>query len=190
LQAMREEEPTSTKHVPLKGVMHAVTSTVATLGAKLIPAHSSRDWRRRWAEAQRHLARLDQLRTDELSADAVNAARHELHSFFVQTYHLKDALIADAAMPEQTVEDAVTASPDLALLADLANLDKHGRLTRRPRSRTVPQVGDPAGIADGAAPGWRLSVPIRHGTANLDGLAVARRAVQAWEQELRQWGLI
>ena len=37
----------------------------------------------------------------------VHAARHELHSFFAQTYHLKNALIAEGAVPKQSVERAI-----------------------------------------------------------------------------------
>jgi hypothetical protein len=42
-----------------------------------------------------------------------------VHSFYVQTYHIKDALIADAASTgtaEAVVEQAVTGDPALALL--------------------------------------------------------------------------
>jgi hypothetical protein len=160
---------------------------------KLIPADSSRGWQRQWAEAKRDLLRLVQPRTVPLSADAIHTARHELHSFFVQTYQLKDALIADGTntgITRKQIEDAITASPELALLADLANLDKHDHLSRAPRSGLAPQIGAPTGDTSGGASGWRLSLPIRHGSAQLDGLDVARHAVQAWEQTLHNWGLI
>lgn len=179
-----------TKHIPLAGAIHSASTAVASLTLTLTPADTSRGWKRRWAEAQRDLARLEQLRTDALSGDAVNSARHELGSFFIQTYHLKDALIKETSIPKADIEAAVTASPDLALVADLANLDKHGHLDKPPRSGIVPQIGAPQGIADGVVPGWSLSLPIRHGPATLDGLDVARRAIQAWEQTLRRWGLI
>jgi hypothetical protein len=127
-----------------------------------------------------------QLRADALTGDAVNSAQHELASLFIQTYHLKDALIKETSIRKADIEAAITASRDLALLADLANLDKHGQLDKPPRSGIVPRIGPPQGIADGVIPGWRLSLPIWHGPKTLDGLDIARRAVQAWEQTLRR----
>ncbi len=178
------------KHIPLTGAIHAVSAGVASLSLTLTPADTSRGWKRRWSEAQRDLARISERRADELTGDAVNAAQHELRSFFTQTYHLKDALIKETSIAAGDIEAAVAASADLALLADLANLDKHGHLNRPPRSGTVPQIGIPQGVADGVVPGWRLSLPIHHGPATFDGLDVARRAVEAWERVLRQWHLI
>lgn len=179
-----------TKHIPLTGAIHAVSAGVASLTLTLTPADTSRGWsdggRRRSATS---LVLTSSGRTDS-AEPAVNAAQHELHSFFIQTYHLKDALIKETSIAAATIEAAVTDSPDLALLADLANLDKHGRLNRPPRSGTLPQIGIPQGIDDGVVPGWRLSLPIQHGAVTLDGLDVARHAVQAWEQAFRQWGLI
>jgi hypothetical protein len=170
--------------------MSVSTISDAVLGLELAPADGSRDWRRRWAEAQRHLVDLTARCADQLTAEHVHAARHELHGFFVHTYHLKDALIAENAVPAGQVETTITTIPALALLADLANLDKHGNLTRPPRSGDVPQIGDPRGVADGRAPGWTLYLPILHRSATLDGLQVARDAVEAWERALQGWGLI
>jgi hypothetical protein len=67
-----------------------------------------------------------------MSGVAINAANHRLQSFYIQAYHLKDALKSAPA-----IEPAIAADPALALLADLANLDKHSRLNRPPRRERI-----------------------------------------------------
>jgi hypothetical protein len=126
-----------------------------------------------------------------MSGEAIRSARDRLFSFFVLTYHLKDGLKEESGIEANIIEGAVRADPDLALLADLANLDKHGRLDRPPRSGSVPRIGEVAGLQDGAgSDGWRLSMPIHHGDRTLDGLTVARGAVDAWRRHLKGWKLL
>jgi len=92
---------------------------------------------------------------------------------------------------EATVEAAVTNSPALALLADLANLDKHGNLNRPPRSGHVPAIKTVKGSSvDSSSGGWRLDMEIEHAGHIIDGLQVANDATDAWRSVLRTWGLI
>lgn len=116
----------------------------------------SRDWKRRWEVLQQKLARLRTPRVGELSGDAVHAAQQELQSFYIHAYHLKDALIADSpflGIKPDAIENAVTADPNLALIADLANLDKHVALRRPPRSGHVPSVASARGLRAGSGEG-------------------------------------
>ena len=162
------------------------------LSTELTPGAQARDWRQRWAEIQQHLTRLSALHSEPLSAKSIQNANHDLQSFFVQTYHLKDSLIQDSGttgISSSTIESAIKGNPHLALLADLANLDKHGRLTRPPRSGDVPVLRKLSGVSDSAM-GWRLSLEIYHKGKTLDGLSVASETVSAWQKQLRQWGLI
>lgn len=121
-------------------------------------------------------------------------ARDELHSFYIECYHLKDALIVEAStlgITKRQVEDAITADPVLALLADLANLDKHAKLntSKHPaRSGHVPAIGHASGASNSA--GWRLELPIIHAGTERDGLDVARQAVEAWRRLLTGWKLL
>ena len=122
---------------------------------------------------------------------SIQTANHDLHSFFVQAYHLKDSLIQDSGvtgLTAATIESAITADPHLALLADLANLDKHGKLSKPPRSGDLP-TWELSGASDGGA-GWRLSLKIRHKGTTHDGLTFADEAVSAWRSQLQSWGLI
>jgi hypothetical protein len=154
------------------------------------PPDQSRNWKRRWDEAQRELNELVAPRNSEFSNEAILAAQHELHSFFVQTYHIRDALIADA-VAQPVVDRAITNDPDLALLADLANLDKHFKLNRPTRSGAVPVISVVQGIRPGSGQaGWTLEMKVTHHGKVLDGLDIARRAVAAWRRHLKGWGLI
>jgi hypothetical protein len=131
--------------------------------------------------------------TGDCSGDAIHAARHRLHSFYIQAYHLKDALKEEEAstgVPKATVENAITSEPALSLLADLANLDKHGNLNQPPRSGHVPQIVGAAGTSSSEKAGWRLDLEIRHDGNPLDGLEVAEDAVAAWRRVLIGWGLL
>ncbi len=169
-------------------------TTAATASATLTPTDQARDWERRWHEVERELTELLAPQPGGMSGDAIHAARHRLHSFYVQAYHIKDALKAEAAttgIPGETVEAAITAEPALALLADLANLDKHGTLNRSPRSGHVPRIVSGSGTAATASDaGWRLDLQIEHGGRLLDGLMTAADAVDSWRRVLTGWGLL
>lgn len=177
------------------------TNTVESVGivdsikASLIPGEQERTWERRWQDAQDHLSRLLTLRPEPLSAAAIYIAHADLQAFFVQTYHLKDSLIgasASTGVSRQTIENEIINNADLALLADLANLDKHGRLSNPPRSGDVPKVVSVSGstTSSEATPrGWSLDLVIEHKGQHLDGLEVAKRAISAWRQALKGWNL-
>lgn len=70
---------------------------------------------------------------------------------------MKDAAPGLGLKPSD-VESAITKDARLALLADLANLDKHMKLTKAPRSGTVPSIEKISGVDDQASGGWKLSV--------------------------------
>jgi len=163
-----------------------------SLSMELSPAAQVRDWRQRWLEIQSHLRRLCAPHSETLSGESIQTANHELQSFFVQAYHLKDLLIEDAnttGISRATIESAIKQDAHLSLLADLANLDKHGKLSNPPRSGDVPVMMNVSGVSN-KAEGWHLSLKVQRKGATLDGLTVAAQAVAAWEMHLRQWGLI
>ncbi len=161
--------------------------------AELIPGNQSRDWNQRWKLIQDEIPIILQPHTTPMSGDLIHTSLQRLLSFFILSYHLKDAL-KDAApglgLKPSDVESAITNDARLALLADLANLDKHMKLTKAPRSGTVPSIEKISGVDDQASGGWMLSVQIKHGASTLDGLNIAKDAVNAWQQWLKTWGLI
>jgi hypothetical protein len=170
--------------------IHEFLSTRDRIEATLTAGASARDWRRRWEEIQHDLDKLRPERLTPLSSDGINQAAHDLQSFFMQAYHLKDALKIDArsfGIDPRDVEAAVDSEPDLTLLADLANLDKHGRLDRPPRSGHIPAVVSVEGISD--VQGWRLRLNLEHAGKQLDGVEVATKAVDAWRRVLAGWRL-
>jgi hypothetical protein len=122
-------------------------------------------------------------------ADTLHDAGQDLFEFFVSAYHLKDALIEDGAAPKDVVEAAITSNPSLALLADLANMDKHRRLNRPPRSGDIPVIDGPAGEAADGSDTWRLVINIRHKGSQIDGARFAVVVVDEWRATLLSWGL-
>ncbi len=162
--------------------------------AALKPGEQARNWKRRWREIQAELQRLLTERTETLSGDAIMDAQRQLLAFYVHAYHLKDALKAEAAkigVSKAQIEGAISAEAALSLLADLANLDKHFILTQPPRSGYVSQIGEVQGSQSGSGEGgWQLEQVIEHNGQELDGLTVARDAVDAWERCLTNWGLL
>lgn len=170
--------------------IHETISAVAeSVAIDLIPGQQDRDWKQKWIAVQADLRRLRKPRSGQLSGASIQVARHELHSLFVQAYHLKDSLIHDGVKPKAVIEAAVTNSATLSLLADLANLDKHGKLTKPPRSGSVPSISRVSGHSVPPSD-WQISMTISHNGKTLDGLRFAEDAIAAWEAQLKNWGVV
>jgi hypothetical protein len=141
------------------------------LTVAMSPNDQSRGWVRRCSDAQTGLRRMTDPRTMQLSGAAVLEARRELLDFYVRAYHIKDALKTESGslgLSEKAIEGAMAADPALALLTDLANLDKHLNLNRPPRSGDIPQIGDATGVQRGsgkAAGGYSNRLSITAGNA-------------------------
>ena len=161
------------------------------LGGGLYPAAQARDWHVRWDAIQRELCEIEATHVDIMSGAAIHDAAQQLFSFFIQAFHLRDALNAAATqsgMPNAPeIKHAISSDPRLSLLADLANYDKHVVLTKKSWSGLKPSVESLSG--EDCSGGWRLKVEIRHGDSCLDGLSIARDAVTAWAEKLKSWGI-
>ena len=156
----------------------------------LKPGDQSLGWARRWERAQSRLPALLTPHTEDLSGEAVKDARDDLFAFFMQTYHIKDALKVEATslgIDKKEVESAVNADPDLRLLGGLANLAKHHG---KGRDADAPEIIRTRGTSGDTGGGWRLDVTIRRSGEDLDGLQIAQSAVDAWRGLLSGWGLI
>jgi hypothetical protein len=165
-----------------------------SLSADLHPGNTTRDWRQRWDLIRVELGQIESPAVGEMSAKATHEARNRLHTFYISTYHLKDALKLDATatgVSDKTIEDEISNTPALALLADLANLDKHGKLDRPPRSGHVPVImSESARRSSTDQPDWVLVLEIEHAGITHDGIDIARRAVAAWDNFLRRMKLV
>jgi hypothetical protein len=161
--------------------------------AELVPGNQARDWNQRWKLVQDEIQLVSSPHREAISGESIHASLQRLFSFIIHTYHLKDALKEVAprlGLKACDIEDAITNDPRLALVADLANLDKHMKLTKPPRTGCAPVIEQISGADSSTGNGWRLVVNIKHGAAMLDGLAVAQDAVTAWREKLNAWGLI
>jgi len=168
-------------------------SATAHCSAELVPGNQVRDWKQRWKVLQEDLQFISSPRTEVMSGDSIHSSLQRLCSFFIHAYHLKNAL-KDAALglglTASDIETAITRDPRLALLADLANLDKHVNLTNPPRSGCVPVIQQISGVDNSTGGGWNLSAKIEHGATVLDGIAVAQNAAAAWREKLSAWRII
>lgn len=180
-----------------KGVAIAINvveeiNIAGSLTVGMEPAHTRRDWQQRWKELEQERDQLNAPHTEMMSGAAINAAHHRLQSFFIQAYHLKDALIADQSngLARSVVENAISHSPTLSLLADLANLDKHSQLDRVPRSGSVPTILSVKGQQPGSGNGWQLCVNISHNGRVLDGIDTVNEVLNEWHAQLKSWNLI
>ena len=153
----------------------------------LTPGDQDRGWANRWEDIQGRHDELLKPQTVAASGDSIQAAERELTWFYGLAYHLKDLLIRETTVGQSTVEAAITNTPTLALLADLANLTKHGHL-KSVRSGVAPVVVRREGAS--CPGGWRLTLTIQHGSATYDGLDFASQAVDAWRVTLAAWSLI
>lgn len=167
-------------------------SLVDSLRVAMAPGDTERSWLQRWKSLESEMCSISDPISEQMSSAAINAANQRLQSFFIQAYHLKDALIADRpnGIDTKKVEAAISTDPRLALLADLANLDKHRRLSRTPRSGDRPSVGEVKGVQSGSGPEWVVTIEIRHKGNSLDGLTIASEAMAAWEQALKGWKIL
>ena len=133
--------------------------------AELVPGNQSRDWNQRWKLVQDEIQLICSPHTEVMSGESIHASLQQLFSFLIHAYHLKDAL-KDAApglgLKPADIEDAITNDPRLALLADLANLDKHMKLTKPPRSGCAPAIAQISGADSSTGNGWRLVANITH----------------------------
>lgn len=177
-------------------VHETIAAAVDKVEFSIRPAVQNRSWQQRWAQVQADLPALLAPHAEPLDAATIHTALARLGEFYAETYHLKDALKeaagVDGVPNNQEIENAISNDPDLALLADLANLSKHGGPGpgHKPRSGEWPISQGVAGTTSGASDGWRLDVTFEHGGQEIDGLEAAERAVRAWSRWLTSVGLI
>ena len=159
------------------------------------------NWREKYAKMMRGFERLERIYTDTGSSISTDDAREATENFFSHAYHLKDYL--KRAFPEkaQRVEDCVTASRALSLVADLRNSFKHGhdvktRCTDHEKETGVPASGGLVRINTHtkidltptmSQCSQRLEITFENGT--FDALDLATETVKAWDDFLAVEGI-
>jgi hypothetical protein len=147
---------------------------------------------------ERYLVRMRNLYGGKVPLYKPGADRvDDVYSFFLHCYHVKDWLKNDegfSGCDGRAIEDYVTNTPSLALVADICNGLKHMRIKGKPRSVDMPttrlptvdiQVGP--GILEGR-PDLRIKtrVVIKHRDKEIDALELATEAVKAWKTLLAE----
>lgn len=104
-----------------------------------------------------------------------------LYTFFQHCYHLKDWIKNDPSCPLRTsVENFVSASPQLSLCADICNGSKHLNLTKPPRSGHKPIVG---GVESSMYMGKVTieKVSVQHGRNFVNAFELAEKCMAEWK---------
>lgn len=152
------------------------------------PSEHSRTSARRWAEAASELTSLEQPLPDA-KQETIFDAQRRLHHVLIDLWALREAVIHEGVARE-VVDAAIKGDPlGLALAHDLGNVAKHGPLTRPPMSPHKPTFDGIRAQAPGSGGQWRFKAAKGHGQTELEGLEVARRAVDKWNELLKQWNL-
>jgi len=128
------------------------------------------------------------------SAEAV----YDLHSFFLNAYHLRDWLATDpaTALTRKAIDAWIQASTELRICGDFANRAKHVVLSRTPwidaqtgvtrQDVTVQLPSFGSRNVGTASHSWTIAA----GGKSYDALELARDVVDAWTTLLQGHGLI
>jgi hypothetical protein len=153
------------------------------------PADHERDAVRRWRDTATELTELEKPLPD-VHRDTLFEAQRRLHHVFIELWALREATISHG-VDKAVVDAAIDADRDgLALAHDVGNLAKHGSLSRPARSGHKPTFGRVFGVQPGAGGEISFSLGVNWDGIEVDGLRLARRAVNAWEQSLTRWGVV
>jgi len=142
-------------------------------------------WEEQLARVQRYHARFKEANDGAEMRVTAEYAADDMHAFFQNCYHLKEWLKNDPGFIEKTddeIEDYVTATPCLALCADICNGMKHLSLTRD-RSGSEPQFsGRQIHVWEGGPMHGRiaLKLSIEHNGVIIDAFTLATECLAAW----------
>jgi hypothetical protein len=153
------------------------------------------------AKMKRALARLERIYTNTGNAISTADARDAAEDFVSHAYHFKDYLRREFPGKARQIEQFITSSRALSLIADLQNSLKHAcditnRRERYEKETGASPVGDLVQInshttIDLAPAGsrcfQRLEITFRN--TQFDALALAREAVEEWDRFLTAEGI-
>ena len=159
-------------------------------------------YRDKYGKMTRALARLERIYTDTGDAISTAAAQDATEDFFNHAYHFKDFLKRDFVAKAKRIEEHVTRSRVLSLVADLHNSLKHAEDTseRRRQHETEtgsPPVGDLVRInthtkidfgSTTARCSQRLEVTFQNATYDVYDLA--KNTVREWDVFLAAEGMV
>ncbi len=117
----------------------------------------------------------------------------DIYAFFQNSYHLKDWIKNDSAVPvaiQNAVEPYITSTRCLRLCADICNSSKHLSLTN-PRSNEAPAFGAKHYGLNLGAGSQKIQLKWEVDTSNgpIDAFQLARECIDAWEVFLTSNGL-
>lgn len=103
-----------------------------------------------------------------------------------------ETLIDEHGIVARGVDDVIDTSPiAIALAHDLGNVAKHGSpLTRPPRSGYQPTFRLPQATRPGSGGPWMFRLDVGYDGTSVNGVDVARNAVDKWPEYLTGWGLV
>lgn len=171
----------------------ATSSAAANPSIAIGQPPSGSAWLVRWNDLVARLATVTGMQHAQLSSVAVRQAALELLDFIVSLFHFEDLMyVEEAALQLGTgaVASAIKRESTLDLVADVANTQKHVKLTRKLRSAGAPTFG-PAFNKHPTPmdPAWTVSIHIDHCGKDVEADQLASEAMDCWWSILTGWNL-
>jgi hypothetical protein len=144
------------------------------------------------AKMKRAFARLERINTNTghtiSTADALDATE----DFVSHAYHFKDFLTEEFPGRRERIEEFITSSRVLSLVADLQNSFKHAKDIKKRRKKHEKETGSPT-IGDLVRInthsmlnewGWSQRLEVTFQNAKFDAYDLAAETVKAWDDFL------
>lgn len=146
-------------------------------------------WASQWGRVQRSHQRLPWEGFEWASVVTGEHLRDDVVHFFMDCYHLKDWLKNDPQITLQgDVEELIQQSTALKVVADIANGQKHLKLTSSRSGDTTTRLTDVM-VTQGDGSGATISMSVENHGAPLDASDLARMALDEWRAFLAAEGL-
>jgi len=152
------------------------------------------------ARMKRAFARLERINTNAGKTISTADARDATEDFISHAYHFKDFLKEEFPGKAQRIEQFITSSRVLSLVADLQNSFKHASDVKKRRMKHEKESGSPAigdlvcinthTTLDEKTRTWSQRLEITFQNAKFDAYDLAGETVKAWDDFLAAEGIV
>jgi hypothetical protein len=146
------------------------------------------------AKMKRAFARLERINTNTGNEISTADAQDATEDFVSHAYHFKDFLKEEFPGKAQRIEEFITSSRVLSLVADLQNSFKHAKDVKKRRKKHEKKTGSPTigdlvrinthTTLDEKTWTWSQRLEITFQNAKFDAYDLAAETVKAWDDFL------